>query len=488
MEKRRANQQYLFECMFRRPLDTVEHCRRVLYTIAELHRRGYHGLRIRAGVSPSGCAWRCQIDAAVPRGYGGAEIATAKHGSGYGEELFGWNDTDKKDTAELASMFIDRFPSLCAAALIDDPEYVSWFEEMLRTTEPRGLPVSYADYKLDNENRQPIVGTSSGKVPLPPPLPSFDDTAASSLSRAQGCMFGQLAGDSLGSRVEFLDASEIAKRYPEGVTTLIDGGCWGTLAGQPTDDSEMALVLARSIVREGTFDPASIKRAYRDWFQSEPFDCGTTIAMGLSGRTNPASQANGALMRISPLGIFGTNHTLQEVADWAMEDARITHPHPVCQQANALFAMAISYAIRECVDGATLYRHMLSWMEGMHRVDDALRRIILAAEHDLPRDYMTNQGWVLIAMQNAWWQLLHAPSLEQGVVDTVARGGDTDTNAAICGALLGAVYGMGAIPKQWRDAIIHCRPDPSDPKVKRPRPKRFWPCDAINLASRLICV
>lgn len=46
------------------------------------------------------------------------------------------------------------------------------------------------------------------------------------------------------------------------------------------------------------------------------------------------------------------------------------------------------------------------------------------------------------------WQLLHAPSLEEGVVDTVMRGGDTDTNAAICGALIGAVHGRGAIPSR----------------------------------------
>jgi ADP-ribosyl-[dinitrogen reductase] hydrolase len=57
-------------------------------------------------------------------------------------------------------------------------------------------------------------------------------------------------------------------------------------------------------------------------------------------------------------------------------------------------------------------------------------------------DYIRQQGWVLIAL----WQLLHAPSLEEEVVDTVMRGGDTDTNAAIAGALLGAVYGGEAMP------------------------------------------
>ena len=73
------------------------------------------------------------------------------------------------------------------------------------------------------------------------------------LSRAQGCLLGQLAGDSLGSLVEFKDGRTIRSMYPVGVRQLADGGVWNTLARQPTDDSEMALALARSLVRNGSF-------------------------------------------------------------------------------------------------------------------------------------------------------------------------------------------------------------------------------------------
>ena len=66
-------------------------------------------------------------------------------------------------------------------------------------------------------------------------------------------MLGQLAGDSLGSLVEFKDANTIRTLYPNGVRELADGGVWDTLAGQPTDDSEMALALARSLIRNGEF-------------------------------------------------------------------------------------------------------------------------------------------------------------------------------------------------------------------------------------------
>lgn len=69
------------------------------------------------------------------------------------------------------------------------------------------------------------------------------------LSRAQGCLLGQLAGDALGSLVEFQSPEQIRRKYPDGVRELADGGTWGTIAGQPTDDSEMALSLARMLIK-----------------------------------------------------------------------------------------------------------------------------------------------------------------------------------------------------------------------------------------------
>ena len=92
-------------------------------------------------------------------------------------------------------------------------------------------------------------------------------------------------------------------------------------------------------------------------------------------------------------------------------------------------------------------------------------------------------GWVLTAFQNALYELLHAPTLEDGVIETVRCGGDTDTNGAICGALLGAVYGRDAVPEQWVDRIAKCRPTH---ETAQPRPKEYWPNDALRLAEKLL--
>lgn len=305
------------------------------------------------------------------------------------------------------------------------------------------------------------------------------------LSRAEGCLLGQLAGDSLGSLVEFQSPSDIRRRYPDGVRELADGGTWDTIAGQPTDDSEMALMLARMLVKERRYDAEEARQAYVFWLNSHPFDCGVTVSSGLRGNPNPDRPTNGALMRISPLGIFCWNSGLEKTSQLAQLDASLTHPHPVCCQANALFTMAIAHLISGRKNPQETYENIKVWAKDL-KVEKTLMKAILDAPDSVPEDYVSLQGWVIIAFQNALWQLLNAPSLEEGVVDTVMRGGDTDTNAAIAGALLGAVYGRHAVPSQWTTTILSCRPKAGEPRVRRPRPECFWPVDAPELARSLV--
>lgn len=311
------------------------------------------------------------------------------------------------------------------------------------------------------------------------------DVTTDPLSRAQGCLLGQFAGDALGSLVEFKTPTAIRRAYPAGLRVMADGGNWNTLAGQPTDDSEMALMLARMLITRGTYTATAARAAYQEWFDSEPFACGTAVANSLSGFPNARSQANGALMRISPLGIFGARHSLERVANWARRDAAITHRHPVCKEANALFTKAIAYAIGTGADAQAVYAAILAWARDGD-VPPSLLEATEAAAESPPANYVRQQGWVLIAWRNALWQLLHAPTLEAGVVDTVMRGGDTDTNAAICGALLGAVYGVDAIPRQWSRCVLNCRPQAGAPGVYRPRPPVFWPVEALEVAAALL--
>lgn len=311
------------------------------------------------------------------------------------------------------------------------------------------------------------------------------------LSRAQGCLLGQLGGDALGA----------------------DGGPHQITAGQPTDASELALCLARSLVLDGGFDAERVASSYAAWYHGwthsdspsvcphtwcRPFDVGATIARALgtvraedvrSGQAamraraaaSRQSQANGALMRASPLGIWGALRESSVVAAAAREDAALTHPHSVCQDASAVFAVTLAVAIREGLTPADTYAVALR-----QSAEPSVGAALQTAAESPPSDYLGQQGWVLVALQNAFYQLLHAASFEEGVVATVRAGGDTDTNTAICGALLGAVHGRAAIPAEWQQAVLSCRPMPGQSEIQQPRPALDWPTDALVLAERLL--
>ena len=327
---------------------------------------------------------------------------------------------------------------------------------------------------------------------------------ANVLDHGQGCLMGQLAGDALGQLVEFQAAATIQSNYPNGVRILKDGGTWNTLAGQPTDDSEMALSLARSLLNGG-YDQESAAKAYAHWLNSGPYDIGATTRQALSrpasalrnGTTsglaemmcraaNLESQANGSLMRISPLGIAGWNIPPERLADQARQDAQLTHPHSVCQDAGVAFTWAIAFAIRTGCSAVDVFEATCEYASQQKLHEDIIQ-VLRSARSKLP-EFQQKMGWVRIALQNAFYQLIHANNFEAGVVETVMQGGDTDTNGAIAGALLGAVHGLNAVPGQWKERILACRPIKESSDVHQPRPQLFWPVDALTLAEALLVV
>ena len=297
------------------------------------------------------------------------------------------------------------------------------------------------------------------------------------VSRAQGALLGQVIGDSLGSLVEGKPAPEIAQLHPQGVRALADGGPYKTMAGQPTDDSEMALTLARSLVRERKHDPERVLDAYRAWLTSRPIDVGMTTERGLLGRGDAQSESNGSLMRVSPLGIWAAGDP-KRAARAARADSTLTHPNPVCVEACAGYAAAIAAG----VGGGDRNAMLEAALE--HSSGPARAAIMLGATSTAPADFFTRQGSALVALQNAFYALFHE-SFEEGLVRTVGQGGDTDTNAAIAGALLGAAHGRGAVPPRWLLPVLACRPL-AECGALRPRPAEYWPDDVLELAEALL--
>ena len=297
------------------------------------------------------------------------------------------------------------------------------------------------------------------------------------LVRAQGVLLGQVIGDSLGSLVEFKPAPEIAQHYPQGVRELADGGIYHTIAGQPTDDSEMALTLARAIVQHKGYDAAKVLDGYRAWLTSRPVDVGMTTEKGLLGLVTSESESNGSLMRCSPIGIWAAGDPAL-AARTARDDSTLTHPNPICQEACAAYCAAIAAGVA----GAS--RAEMFEAAAAHSKGPAHEAVKRGAKGAAPADFFTHQGWVLLALQNAFY-CLQSLDLEEALVETVGRGGDTDTNAAIAGALLGACHGRDAIPARWVYPVLACRPL-AEAGALRPRPMEYWPDDLLELAEAVL--
>jgi ADP-ribosylglycohydrolase len=307
--------------------------------------------------------------------------------------------------------------------------------------------------------------------------------------RARGVLWGQAVGDALGTTVEFQSAEQIAARYPRGLRAIEGGGPFSVEPGQVTDDTELALCLARSLSARGRFDEEDVVRRYIAWCLGNPPDCGGTTRRAFGKAVDPStlaapvtraraftdSQANGALMRISPLAVFGWNLSPEALAELSAADTSLSHPHETCVAASQVFTFAIAYALRTGATGPVVFDATLAFARGTSSMTEAIPTLELA-RHGLPLDPITNMGWVRVALQCAFHQLRHAKDFEQALVDVIALGGDTDTNACITGALLGAVLGVDALPLQWVSAVRACQP---------PRPNELWCHDLDDLADRL---
>jgi len=295
------------------------------------------------------------------------------------------------------------------------------------------------------------------------------------LSRAAGCLLGQVIGDSLGGGVELMSAAEIARDHPGGVRELADGGRYHTIAGQPTDDSEMALTLARVLIKNKSFVKDEVLAGYRDWLQSRPVDVGATTERGLLGLHTTESESNGSLMRVSPLGVWAAGDPARAAAA-ARIDSALTHPNPVCIEACAGYVAAIAAGVGGASREAML-EAALAEAQGAAR--EAIRRGAAGT-----RPAFDGAGTVLVSLQNAFFCLLKE-DFETALISTVSGGGDTDTNAAIAGALLGACHGREAIPARWILPVLACRPV-AEAGALRPRPMEMWPDDVLEIAEALL--
>jgi ADP-ribosyl-[dinitrogen reductase] hydrolase len=299
------------------------------------------------------------------------------------------------------------------------------------------------------------------------------------LDRARGCAVGAAIGDALGMPLE--------ARPPRPLHHLLREMVDGRLpAGSFTDDAEMALALAESLLARRPLDPADLARRFVAWGDSGPDDIGvhTYRVLARLRRGEPWDRAaeavqemnrdsapNGSLMRCWPVAL----------ACWSEPDAlrrdsvlqsRVTHAHldclAACVFANTLIALLLRGTAPAEAFGETLATVPLP--------DDLRDTVELAAGRR--RERLRNSGWVHHTLESALWGLLTTDSFEEALVQVVNLGGDADSAGAVVGALAGAAYGLAAIPVRWRAALRGAWP---------PRSEIFWTADDFAaLADRLL--
>lgn len=293
-------------------------------------------------------------------------------------------------------------------------------------------------------------------------------------NRARGCLLGLMCGDALGAPVEFHSPSDVCSLYPDGIPGMVAG--WGCTkyrrSGEITDDSEMAIALLRSLLNEQGFNAMGVQAQYIDWLATDPDDVGITIRTALNGSYNADSQANGALMRVAPIALYAALHPEWNWQAAAEADCKLTHINPRCIHANLIFVESLILAMQ----GHTPQQIYTTACNRAQELDDVqLLSRLRAAEHEEP-EYHPQVGWVEIAFQCAYYWLLHASDYPSAMCRIVSRCGDPDTNAAIAGALLGAVYGDCGIPRDWQNEVLCC---PSE------RPTRYRAAQGMQLLEEL---
>lgn len=298
---------------------------------------------------------------------------------------------------------------------------------------------------------------------------------------AEGCILGAFVGDAAGATLEFTEGAPEFERVT-GAINMLGRGPHRIAPGQITDDGEMALSLMHALVGANTFDIERVAASYLEWYSSKPFDIGGTTTVGiLGGRGKPPgeihegmwamaaernmdSKANGSLMRIAPLGIWGYKHPEDSVVEWAKQDSRLTHSNGTCQAACGVYCTALRHLMlqpgdaKAAFDAAKQRAEILGNQEVVDWLTDSEQRIDIG--------YAPMIGFVRYGFTHAFRHLIAESPYEFALIETLKGGGDTDTNACIVGAMLGALHGIERLPKKMVQTVLEC-----DTTKGRPRPE-----------------
>lgn len=294
---------------------------------------------------------------------------------------------------------------------------------------------------------------------------------AAQTDRACGVLLAAAAGDALGAGYEF------AQIAPDLTPGMIGGGLGDFAPGEWTDDTAQAIAIAEvaatGVDLRSPEALTSIAQRFADWYAGEPADVGIQTAQVLrrAGRTptgadmaaaarrvheqSGRSAGNGSLMRTGPVALAYLDDP-EGMVQAAMAISALTHFQDLAQEACAVWCLMIRHTVLH--GSFPTFADIEPWVPNPERWRD----LLIEAEYCPPGEF-TENAWSVGALQAAWSAITHTPVPEGGpacghLVDALTTavriGHDTDTVAAIAGALLGARWGMSAVPAAWR-RLLH---------------------------------
>jgi ADP-ribosyl-[dinitrogen reductase] hydrolase len=245
-----------------------------------------------------------------------------------------------------------------------------------------------------------------------------------------------------------------------------------------------------------------MQRYFGMWLNSKPFDIGITTRNALSVIKNLTKDAmdptlsfkhnlkdtkslsNGCLMRITPLAVWGHKLSKDDLYLAVKYQTMFTHANPTAINATYLYCYAIKLLIKEDLSmkdmGKKVFEKIVEEAKIRQGAEpeklDEWLKIITETEYNeegkklLPPP-TKSIGFLKIAFVWSFFYLYHDISYKEAIKDILLQGGDTDTNAAIVGGLLGARYGLSDEEElKWRDKVLnydydrcqhrgHLRPD-----------------------------
>ena len=316
------------------------------------------------------------------------------------------------------------------------------------------------------------------------------------LDRFVGALLGTGVGDALGAPVEEWSSQTIRAtlgQVRDYQTTFLGRGII-------TDDTQMTILLAESLVQNEHFDPAQFAYNLGQWMKRndegiEPArGVGYTISLACRRlykgtywkRSGEFSSGNGAASRVAPLGLYHSpkgSESLADLLDDARDSAIPTHVDPVAIAAAQVIAAAVMRLANE--DRADFNAdNFINWLIGLMdsrnpQMAEVLRNIkyclregagqdasfliptkyigmrdiSLGYDLDVDLEHMARLGcgsFVMESIPAALYAFLSSPNnFERSLIVAVNAGGDTDSIAAMTGALSGTFNGAQSIPMRW---------------------------------------